>query len=148
MKSIFLFWLTGLSSLVSLQAVAQKTWHQQLEGLWHGAAGDQQIVEQWQPMANGNLEGKGGIIAKGDTVWFERIYLQGDGPIKSYKVEIDGREPVEFRLIEYAENRFHWQNPHNDFPSDLIYQFIDNEKLRIILKGGLRSDTLLFTRIK
>jgi len=92
-------------------------------GDWININSETQSYEHWEKAADGSFVGESMTLRQTDTVFAERMkmYLE-DAQIKLYIETIgDVPNPVVFTLKENAEHSFTFENPRNEFPSQIVY---------------------------
>lgn len=134
MKNIFLVFILALTAIsckneptkqnvivedtaVSMQDLA---W---VIGDWVNINTDTQSYEHWEKAADGSFVGESMTLRQTDTVFAERMkmYIEND-EIQLYIETVgDAPNPVVFTLKTAAEHPFTFENPRNEFPSQIVY---------------------------
>lgn len=92
-------------------------------GDWININAQTQSYEHWEKAADGSLVGESMTLRQTDTVFAERMkmYIENE-KIKLYIETVgDAPNPVVFTLKENAEHLFTFENPRNEFPSQIVY---------------------------
>lgn len=92
-------------------------------GDWININAQTQSYEHWEKAKDGSFVGESMTLRQEDTVFAERMkmYLE-DEKIKLYVETVgDTPNPVVFTLKEGAAHPFTFENPRNEFPSQIVY---------------------------
>jgi hypothetical protein len=92
-------------------------------GDWTNINAQTQSYEHWEKAADGSFVGESMTMRQTDTVFAERmkLYVENDA-IQLYIVTVgDNPNPVVFTLKQDAEHPFTFENPRNEFPSQIVY---------------------------
>ena len=113
-----------------------------LAGCWRAERDNGYYEETWlKPVADGSL-GASREVRGGRTVSHEfmRLELRPDGSL-AYLASPSGQEPTEFRAIEHSPGKLVFENPQHDYPTRIVYQYVDLNALlaRIEGPGGARA---------
>lgn len=82
-----------------------------------------QSYEHWEKSPDGSFVGESMTLRQTDTVFAERMkmYVE-DETVKLYIETVgDTPNPVVFTLKQNAEHPFTFENPRNEFPSQIVY---------------------------
>ena len=96
----------------------------QFEGNWL-RSNDQDgkvTTERWWN-ENGTMKGQGLTMHGVDTLFFEELSIVLRQGQYYYVVTGINEKPTEFRLTEFSDDYFQFNNPDNPFPSSIRYQF-------------------------
>lgn len=92
-------------------------------GDWTNINSETQSYEHWEKAADGSFVGESMTLRQSDTVFAERMKMYTDNDtIKLYIETVgDAPNPVVFSLKADAEHPFTFENPRNEFPSQIVY---------------------------
>lgn len=128
-----------LISLFSLACTKSHSWKDDFAGDWYSDTGNGKFHEVWKSHEKG-LVGYGmEIDQKGDTLFKEKLELMEKGETLVYVAYPGGERRVEFTGKKENQDRYIFNNPDNDFPSQIEYRFTENE-VAVTLKGRLGED--------
>lgn len=100
------------------------------------------LFEQWSRTDDNNLTGKSYRVTGTDTLILENIHLasssDGIAYIPTVANQHDGK-PVRFRLTQYDDSRFVFENPEHDFPQRIIYTVVTTDSLVARIEGISRG---------
>ncbi len=121
--------------LVFSSPLAPFSW---LVGTWERTVGDTHFYERWHSAANGVMHGEGGVLDENGNPAqaLEQIALldMGDGVhYVAYPVQND--VPVAFPLVDFADNRWTFENVAHDFPQRIAYVKDGADRMRVIVTG-------------
>lgn len=124
------------SSKISIYDIEDLKW---LEGNWYEETDEYSFFESWK-WQNNLLNGYAFMIINNDTVFeeFLKITYNEDGKIfyiVSFSPNI-GAGSVAFELIKAENNMLHFYNNTNDYPQNLIYKFLSQDSIYVIISGG------------
>ncbi len=92
-------------------------------GDWMNINTETESYEHWEKAEDGSFVGESMTLRQTDTVFAERMkmYVEND-KIQLY-IETIGNapNPVVFTLKQEAEHPFTFENPRNEFPSQIVY---------------------------
>ena len=125
-----------------------------LQGIWKMETSKGPIFEQWARVDGNTLHGKSYRLTESDTLLLEQLQLkrksEGIFYIPVVRNQNDG-QPVAFRLISSADNRFVFENKTHDFPQRIIYTLVQYDSIvaRIegISKGKEAGSEFYFKRV-
>ena len=113
------------------------------------------IVESWARVNDTLFAGKSFEVNGMDSVLYETIQLVASGKDVYYipvVVDQNNRQPVSFKLTSSEGEKFTFENPEHDFPTTIIYNFVDKDTLVATIKGSIhgevRSMDFNYTRTK
>ncbi len=135
-----------LGGCVCSQPEKDKTAFSKITGVWVEIGNTKPFIEIWHVLADETLHGRGGQINEKDTLFFEELIISTNDKNSYYRAILPNRDPVDFTLNKSSPDYLEWSNPENDFPADIIYYFIGNDTLRIILRGVNANDTIIMER--
>ena len=96
-----------------------------------------QTFERWKKNSNEEYIGLGFTLQERDTVFKENMRLR---PINGgWNLEVIGvnEQPTYFKFTNQTKNSFVCENPNNEFPKKIEYQFSDNK-----LKAKVSTDEM------
>ena len=123
----------------------------QLAGSWICRSETAETEEIWLVPKGGLMPGLNRTVySDGRTAYeFLRIYSQEN--VIFYAASPNGRPPTMFKLIESKRGKLVFENPENDFPKRIIYEFITGGKMTARIEAetenGLRSMEWLFEKV-
>lgn len=92
-------------------------------GDWTNINAETESYEHWEKAADGSFVGESMTLRQLDTVFAERMkmYIEGDNIQLYIETVGDMPNPVVFTLKQNAEHPFTFENPRNEFPSQIVY---------------------------
>lgn len=92
-------------------------------GDWTNINAETESYEHWEKAADGSFVGESMTLRQLDTVFAERMkmYIDGDNIQLYIETVGDTPNPVVFTLKQNAEHPFTFENPRNEFPSQIVY---------------------------
>ena len=92
-------------------------------GDWTNINAQTQSYEHWEKAADGSFVGESMTMRQTDTVFAERMkmYVENDAIQLYIETVGDNPNPVVFTLRQDAEHPFTFENPRNEFPSQIVY---------------------------
>ena len=121
------------------EAVADLKAFEWLQGTWMKDSKNGQLFETWTKTNDSLFSGMSFMIAKGDTVFSEKIRLQlKDGAIFYIPTVSDQNEgqPVPFRLVADTNGVFIFENKEHDFPQRILYSNPAPDSLHAQIEGS------------
>jgi hypothetical protein len=122
---------------------------QWLDGVWK--INDNSVYEVWrQGKSNASLTGISFTISnKDDTTVTEEIQLIKEGEWYYYIPDVAAeQEPVRFEITGYSSSGFKAENPLNDFPKIISYQFNPTDgRLKAAISGNGKSIEYAFEKL-
>jgi hypothetical protein len=106
-----------------------------LTGGWQSTLGKARIEEHWIQPDGGTMLGLSRTVAGGRTISFEFLRIESRAEGTFYVAQPQGRPPVEFKLIEGAENGVVFENPQHDHPKIIRYAKEVDGSLRAEIEG-------------
>ena len=109
-----------------------------LEGSWEDTNRENAFYEEWTSRGNFELEGRGYVIAVGDTVFIEQLEIVPEGEALYYVVGLSSTqqvEPVRFRMTSADSKQITFEKPDHDFPKLINYSLADENRLEVYLNG-------------
>jgi hypothetical protein len=112
--------------------------------------------ERWTKNEDGSFTTTGFNINGNDTSWNEngRVYTEAGKWVfeNTIKNQNDGRA-VKFICSQLTDSTVQFSNPAHDFPTDINYSFVDNNRLHAFIcgpndKGGKDTMHFEFTKVK
>lgn len=123
---------------------AQSSSFEWLIGSWEMLDEDVKTVETWKAESDSVLIGDA-LTKKGEAVIFtESLRIETSASNTEYIAILPNKTAV-FRMTARDESSFVFEDPENDFPSELIYRRTDSG-LQVTLQGSGRSQVLNFTK--
>lgn len=105
-----------------------------LEGVWRSQDGGE-LGEVWKRKELALL-GKGMEITGTDTTYFESMEINKSGNDINMTILVSqSGKPVVFKLNRSFVDTFRFENPSHDFPKEISYIRMNDNQLRIILRG-------------
>ena len=92
-------------------------------GDWVNINAETESYEHWEKSPDGSFVGESMTLRQTDTVFAERMkmYKENDKILLYIETIGDTPNPVVFTLKEEAEHPFTFENPRNEFPSQIVY---------------------------
>ena len=113
------------------------------------------IYEEWNVTNDKKLTGRSYRINNADTIIMERIELFCEGNDIVYQPTVsdqNNQQPVSFKLISNADNRYVFENKNHDFPQRVIYKLVSNDavhaRIEGIRNGQERGSDFKYSRVK
>lgn len=114
-----------------------------LEGRWEDTNRENAFYEEWSIRADFELEGRGYVIAVGDTVFIEQLEIIPEGEALYYVVGLSSTqqvEPVRFKMTSADSKQITFEKPDHDFPKLINYTLADENRLEVYLNGHEAGD--------
>lgn len=109
-----------------------------LVGVWKMETGRGIIYEEWRVLNENTLSGWSYKVWSKDTVTLETILLQ-QVDTSVYYIPIvedqNNKQPVKFKLKNFSENTFTFENNEHDFPQRIIYRIVSNDSIVARVEG-------------
>jgi hypothetical protein len=134
MKKILLILMMGIAC-IRAQNDTTFNW---LIGKWEASTEHGKFFESWRVGSN-RLEGSGGEIVKGDTVFKETLFLIKKKGHWNYVAEVGNQAPVEFSLAQVLEHRYKFENKKHDFPQRIIYEYMNRDHFNARVEGKIKG---------
>lgn len=109
-----------------------------LIGNWEAPTKEGKFFESWKTGSN-RLEGSGGEIVKGDTVFKETLFILKKKGHWNYVAEVGKQVAVEFPLKQVLNNIYTFENKKHDFPQQIIYTRIDKDNFKAKVAGSMKG---------
>lgn len=110
-----------------------------LSGTWMVSDGEGGSYEEWSKSNGDSMIGRAyKLSGPSDTIVSERIVLKKDGESVWYIPRVAGQnndQPIAFRMIEYSDSSFTFENKQHDFPQRVIYRFVNNDSIVATIEG-------------
>lgn len=92
-------------------------------GDWMNLNSETESYEHWEKAEDGSFVGESMTLRQTDTVFAEHMKLFKENDAILLYIETAGVQPnpVVFKLKEGAEHPFTFENPRNEFPSQIVY---------------------------
>lgn len=110
-----------------------------LVGKWQNHSENVVMYELWEKANDSVFTGKSFVIAAGDTVFSESIFLKEIGSDLFYIPSVSNQnegKPVVFTLTTITDSCFIFDNPKHDFPQRIVYCFNSNDSLLAYIEGN------------
>lgn len=110
----------------------------ELIGTWKLESSESDTYEVWEENGAGEIEGYSFVVISNDTTVFERLEIKYIDNVMYYLANVPDQnngETIKFRLTESNVDSFVFENPGHDFPRIINYIFINDDKIKVILKG-------------
>ncbi|EDM44059.1 hypothetical protein SCB49_10727 [unidentified eubacterium SCB49] len=106
-------------------------------GEWININDQTQSYEYWEKSADGSFVSQSLTLRKTDTVFAERMkmYKENDEILLYIETIGDVPNPVVFSLKQDAEHAFTFENPRNEFPSQIVYTNPETDLLHAWVAG-------------
>jgi hypothetical protein len=114
-----------------------------LQGVWERETKKGKSQEIWEIVDKSTLKSKTINIIGMDTILSETVILQWKENEIFYTVTTIGQnseKPIAFKLISNANHRFVFENKTHDFPSRIIYDLTEKNKLNATIEGEINGD--------
>lgn len=111
---------------------------QRLEGKWQDMNRDNAFFEEWRVVDDNRLEGRGYVMAAGDTVFIELLEIVPKDSGLIYRVGLNGSRTadlVEFEMTSASADEIVFENPRHDFPKKISYVLQPDSGINVYLSG-------------
>ncbi|MCB0729161.1 MAG: hypothetical protein KDD00_16970, partial [Ignavibacteriae bacterium] len=96
-----------------------------LTGQWEGIMGSGLYHEEWYPDELNNLTGRAYLIKNGEITNNEKLKIHLIENDIFYTADVSHNPaPVSFKLTEYSDKIFIFENPEHDFPQKITYEIL------------------------
>ena len=112
-----------------------------LIGKWEADFGNFKYYEDWQN-ENEKIIGSGYRIKEGKKFDGEKLLLMNIHGYISYIAVVGKQQPILFALVESGDSNYVFENEEHDFPQQIIYQFINNNFIKVFVKGILKGESV------
>ena len=112
-----------------------------LIGKWEADFGNFKYYEDWQN-ENEKIIGSGYRIKEGKKFDGEKLLLMNIHGYISYIAVVGKQQPILFALVESGDSNYVFENKEHDFPQQIIYQFINNNFIKVFVKGILKGESV------
>ncbi len=121
-----------------LPAIEKFAW---LVGEWSNINAETESHETWQKLNDSVLVASSITLRDKDTVFAERMKIYEENNELKLYVETVGPKPnpVVFTLKKEAEHAFTFENPRNEFPSQIVYTNPEPKKIKAWVAGFIDS---------
>jgi hypothetical protein len=107
-----------------------------LEGKWVIEEKGRKIYEEWRRENDTLMSSSGYYVENGDTAFSEKVDLKKSGRDIFYIPDVEHNTgPVKFKLVNIVENKAVFENPRHDFPTKIIYEKINDNRLHASIEG-------------
>lgn len=110
-----------------------------LSGNWVAKNPEGKFVENWKCINDTLMSGSSYMIQGKDTVFTENLQLVLSDEkvqyIPTVSKQNDG-ESIRFKLLSKKENEWVFENKKHDFPTKIIYSFIESDSLIATVQGN------------
>ncbi len=111
-----------------------------LEGKWMIEGKERNIYEEWRIENDTLMSSYSYYVEKGDTSYSETVELKKTGGDIFYIPSVEyNAGPVKFKLISLIKNKAVFENPQHDFPTKIIYEKINNDRLHASIEGMIEG---------
>ncbi|MFO7445710.1 MAG: DUF6265 family protein [Ignavibacteriaceae bacterium] len=112
-----------------------------LEGKWVIEGKNRTIHEEWTKLSDTVLTAVSFYVKDGDTTITETIKLAKIGDDIFYIPLVEHNPgPVKFKLTGITDKKAVFENPGHDFPSKIIYEYINEDSLNARIEGIENGD--------
>jgi hypothetical protein len=113
-----------------------------LLGKWEGNTTHGKFFEKWKKGKKG-LDGSGGEIVRGDTIFKETLILMKRKSKWIYIAEVTSADkkqaPIEFPLVQMPNHRYKFENKKHDFPQAIIYEYYNSDHFKARVEGSING---------
>lgn len=138
MKKIIVILIVILTVMPKVAFTKNCNLIERLIGQWESTNKTKIISELWQKVSSDTYEGIGTTKLKKDKEIIAseslRIVNMNEDIFYIAKVKHNNL-PIAFKLTTCSENYLKFENKQHDFPKQLIYTWIDKDKLMIDIRG-------------
>lgn len=111
-----------------------------LIGKWETDFGKFKYFEEWQK-ENDKLIGQGYRVKEDKKFDGEKLVLINIYGYISYIATVGKQQPVLFALVESGGNKYVFENKEHDFPQRIIYNFINDNTVKVYVEGEMNGKT-------
>ncbi|HOK37977.1 MAG: DUF6265 family protein [Bacteroidales bacterium] len=111
-----------------------------LLGDWQDINPEFVYYESWKQDKDGNLKGKGYMIADNDTLFEEFLCISKSSEgkifyIVSFAEDLVTAGSVNFELVKSENRTYYFHNATNDYPQYIVYQNISKDSIKAYISG-------------
>ena len=106
-----------------------------------------QTYESWHIDSRNMAKGFGYTMSSQDTIWKENISIEKYNGVLSFVVTDGSNHVTPFAVTHQTLTGFTCSNPDNEFPKEIKYIIVDNDKLKATISGGGNHIDFLFDRM-
>ena len=113
-----------------------------LTGQWEGIMGSGLYHEEWYPDELNNLTGRAYLIKNGEITNNEKLKIHLIENDIFYTADVSHNPaPVSFKLTEYSDKIFIFENPEHDFPQKITYEILSENNFKATVEAVNESKT-------
>ena len=107
-----------------------------LTGQWEGIMGSGLYHEEWYPDELNNLTGRAYLIKNGEITNNEKLKIHLIENDIFYTADVSHNPaPVSFKLTEYSDKIFIFENPEHDFPQKITYEILSENNFKATVEA-------------
>jgi hypothetical protein len=114
----------------------------QLKGVWIAEYPDYKIIEKWKKISSTKFEGLSFRVDGVDTIQTEVVELLLFDDAIYYNPRVfkqNNAEVISFKMNILDDNLFRFVNLSHDFPKEIIYDILSEDKMVVKLKGSVED---------
>jgi len=112
-----------------------------LKGDWVRQTKRGEATESWTRVSVSTMEGVASVMSDGSTRISEYLRIEQFGDDVFYTAKPgENPFPTPFKLIEFDEARFVFENPRHDFPQRIIYTRVGTDSLTVRIEGSMEGE--------
>jgi hypothetical protein len=116
-----------------------------LMGSWASISGEAAQMEEWEVRNDSNFVGKGYVLERGDTTFFESLEIRKQSGVWTYFAKVhqtQAAEVVPFTLTRQTADRVEFTNNQHDFPKKIGYELLSENELQAYIEGPRDGQTI------
>jgi hypothetical protein len=117
----------------------------QLIGIWSSISEEASQMEEWEVLNDSIFVGKGYVLERGDTTFFESLEIRKQFGVWTYFAKVyqnQGAEVVPFTLTRQTADRVEFTNTEHDFPKKIGYELLSDNELHAYIEGPRDGQTI------
>lgn len=102
-------------------------------------------MEEWEVLNDSIFVGKGYVLERGDTTFFESLEIRKQFGVWTYFAKVyqnQGAEVVPFTLTRQTADRVEFTNTEHDFPKKIGYELLSDNELHAYIEGPRDGQTI------
>jgi hypothetical protein len=116
-----------------------------LEGRWSSIDTSLSQMEEWEQRNDTTFSGKGYVIERGDTTFFETLEIRKVNGTWTYFARVEqqnGEEVIPFQINTQNNHKVEFVNPQHDFPKKIGYELLGDDQLQAYIEGPRGGQTI------
>ena len=118
-----------------VQSFAQEEIITMIQGKWKIDTDKFEAYEEWKLKDNTEIVGTSYSIKNGEMNKSEDLFIKKIGNYWGYIAIPKNQMPALFILKSSVNNKYVFENPEHDFPQRIIYEFVQEKRISVIVEG-------------